>query len=74
MTLITTLQHFYVIYDSSNANSIMGLLDDSLDKAAHDALNPANIRTSTNKITSPDGEVLYLHELQVNAEGLASKV
>ena len=54
MTLITTLQHFYVIYDSSNANSIMGLLDDSLNKAAHDALNPANIRTSTNKISISD--------------------
>lgn len=71
---MTAAENFWVIYDSANGNSILGLLSESLDKDLHDSLNPDNIRISTNKISSPDGEVLYLHELQVNADGLASKV
>lgn len=72
--LITTADNFWVIYDSDNDNAILGLLSESLDKDLHDSLNPDNIRISTNKINSPDGDVLYLHELEVDSNGLATRV
>ena len=72
--LITTADNFWVIYDSDNDNGILGLLSESLDKDLHDSLNPDNIRISTNKINSPDGDVLYLHELDVDSNGLATRI
>ena len=74
MELITTASDSWVIYDSDNNNRIIGLLDGNADKDVHDSLNPDHLKISTNKIHSPDGEVLYLEELQVNNAGLASKV
>lgn len=71
--LITTADNFWVIYDSDNDNTIIGLLSESLDKDLHDSLNPDNIRISTNKINSPDGDVLYLHELEVDSNGYATR-
>ena len=72
--LITAVDKFWVIYDSDNDNVVVGLLKESLDKNLHDSLNPDNIRISTNKIDSPDGDVLYLHELEVDSNGLATRV
>jgi|ETNmetMinimDraft_35_1059890.scaffolds.fasta_scaffold152860_2 hypothetical protein len=71
--LVTTESDSWVIYDSDNSNEVIGLLDGDADKSAHDSLNPDNIRISTNKINSPNGDVLYLHELTVNSDGLASR-
>ena len=71
--LITTADKFWVIYDSDNDNVVVGLLMESLDKDLHDSLNPDNIRISTNKIDSPEGEVLYLHELEVDSNGYATR-
>jgi hypothetical protein len=73
MELITTASESWVIYDSNDSNTVIGLLSGSVDKNAHDSLNPDNIRISTNKINSPDGDVLYLHELTVNSDGLATR-
>lgn len=67
----TTENKFWVIYDSNNNNLVIGLLQESIDKIAHDNMNPDHIRISTNKIDSPEGDVLYLHELTVTSEGLA---
>ena len=50
------------------------MLDGAADREAHDALNPDNIKTSTNTINSPIGECLYLHDVQVDSEGLATRV
>ena len=50
------------------------MLDGAADKDAHDAMNPDHIKISTNTIKSPDGEVLYPHEVSVNSEGVAEKV
>ena len=72
--LITAADKFWVIYDSDNDNVVVGLLKESLDKNLHDSLNPDNIRISTNKRDSPDGDVLYLHELEVDSNGLATRV
>ena len=71
--LITVADKFWVVYDSDNNNAILGLLSESLDKDLHDSLNPDNIRISTNKIDSPEGEVLYLHELEVDSNGYATR-
>jgi hypothetical protein len=71
--LITAADKFWVIYDSDNNNAILGLLSESLDKDLHDSLNPDNIRISTNKIDSPEDEVLYLHELEVDSNGYATR-
>lgn len=71
--LITAADKFWVIYDSDNDNAIVGLLKESLDKDLHDSLNPDNIRISTNKIDSPEGDILYLHELQVDSKGHATR-
>jgi len=71
--LITAADKFWVIYDSDNDNVIVGLLKESLDKDLHDSLNPDNIRISTNKIDSPEGDILYLHELQVDSNGHATR-
>ena len=73
MELITTASDSWVIYDSNNSNRVIGLLDGNADKDVHDSLNPDNIKISTNKINSPDGDVLYLHELTVNSDGLATR-
>ena len=72
--LITAADKFWVLYDSNNDNVVVGLLTESLDKDLHDSLNPDNIRVSTNKIDSPDGDVLYLHELEVDSNGLATRI
>jgi hypothetical protein len=72
--LITAADKFWVIYDSDNDNVVVGLLMESLDKDLHDSSNPDNIRISTNKIDSPDGDILYLHELQVDSNGLATRI
>jgi hypothetical protein len=72
--LITTECDVWIIYDSNDSNKVIGMLDDSLDKDVHDSLNPDNIKISTNKLNSPAGEVLYLEQVQVNSDGLASKV
>ena len=72
--LITASDKFWVIYDSDNSNVVIGLLKESLDKDLHDSLNPDNIRISTNKIDSPDGDILYLHELRVDSNGLATRI
>ena len=74
MLLDTEEQDFYIIYDSDDNNRVVGMLDGAADREAHDALNPDNIKTSTNTINSPIGECLYLHEVQVDSEGLASRV
>jgi hypothetical protein len=71
--LITAADKFWVIYDSDNNNAILGLLSESLDKDLHDSLNPDNIRISTNKIDSPEDEVLYLHELEVDSNGYTTR-
>ena len=71
--LITAADKFWVIYDSDNDIVIVGLLKESLDKDLHDSLNPDNIRISTNKIDSPEGDILYLHELQVDSNGHATR-
>jgi hypothetical protein len=71
--LITVADKFWVVYDSDNNNAILGLLSESLDKDLHDSLNPDNIRISTNKIDSPEDEVLYLHELEVDSNGYATR-
>lgn len=72
--LITTGCNVWIIYDSNDSNKVIGMLDDSLDKDVHDSLNPDNIKISTNKLNSPEGEVLYIEQIQVNSDGLASKV
>ena len=72
--LITAADKFWVIYDSDNNNVIVGLLKESLDKDLHDSLNPDNIRISTNKIDSPEGDILYLHELEVDSNGHATRI
>ena len=72
--LITTECDVWIIYDSNDSNKVLGMLDDSLDKDVHDSLNPDNIKISTNKLNSPEGEVLYIEQIQVNSDGLASKV
>ena len=72
--LITAADKFWVMYDSDNDNVVVGLLTESLDKDLHNSLNPDNIRISTNKIDSPDGDTLYLHELQVDSNGLATRI
>jgi len=72
--LITAADKFWAIYDSNNDNVVVGLLMESLDKDLHDSLNPDNIKISTNKIDSPDGDILYLHELEVDSNGLATRV
>ena len=74
MSLITEEQDFYIIYDSNDNNWVVGMLDGAADKDAHDAMNPDHIKISTNTINSPDGEVLYPHEVSVNSEGVAEKV
>ena len=72
--LITTECDVWIIYDSNDSNKVIGMLDGSQDKDVHDSLNPDNIKISTNKLNSPEGEVLYLEQIQVNSDGLASKV
>tara|TARA_A100001011_G_scaffold350798_1_gene390346 strand:+ start:363 stop:587 length:225 start_codon:yes stop_codon:yes gene_type:complete len=74
MLLDTREQDFYIIYDSNDNNKVVGMLDSEADKDAHDALNPNHIKISTNTINSPIGECLYLHEVQVDSEGLATRV
>ena len=72
--LITAKEKFYIIYDSDNNNKVVGMLNENMDKAVHDAGNPDNIKISSNVLESPEGEVLYLNEVQVNSEGIASRV
>ena len=50
------------------------MLSGSMDPDEHDALNPDNIKTSKNTVESPEGEILYLHELQVDSDGTASRI
>jgi hypothetical protein len=73
--IIITADEFWVIYDSNNDNLVEGLLH-SLDEDLHPEFinRPSNIKVSTNKIVRPDGDVLYLHDLQVDSNGLATKV
>ena len=68
------LEYFYVIYDSDDNNRVVGMLSGSMDPDEHDALNPDNIKISTNTVESPAGEILYLHELQVDSDGTASRI
>ena len=72
--LITTECNVWIIYDSNDNNKVIGMLDESQDKDIHDSLNPDNIKISTNTLNSPEGELLYLEQIQVNSNGLASKV
>ena len=74
MLLDTREQDFSIIYDSNDNNKVVGMLDSEADKDAHDALNPNHIKISTNTVNSPLGSCLYLHEVQVNSDGTASKV
>ena len=74
MLLDTREQDFYIIYDSDDNNRVVGMLNSNLDKDAHDALNPDHIKISSNTIESPEGQVLYPNQVQVNSEGVASKI
>ena len=75
MEQIITADEFWVIYDSNNDNLVEGLLH-SLDEDLHPEFinRPSNIRVSTNKIVRPNGDVLYLHDLQVDSNGLATRI
>ena len=74
--IIITADEFWVIYDSDNDNLVEGLLTQSLDEDLHPEFinRPSNIRVSTNKIVRPNGDVLYLHDLQVDSNGLATRI
>ena len=72
--LFTEKENLYIIYDSNDNNRVVGMLNSNLDKDAHDALNPDHIRISSNTIESPEGQVLYPNQVQVNSEGVASKI
>ena len=72
--LITAECNVWIIYDSNDNNKVIGMLDESADKTVHDSLNPSNIRTSTNTISSPDGDVLYLEQISVDSNGLAARI
>ena len=72
--IVTTECNVWIIYDSNDSNKVIGMLDESQDKDVHDSLNPDNIKISTNTLNSPEGEVLYLEQVQVNSDGLASKI
>lgn len=72
--LITTEQNIKVVYDTNDNNKVVGLLDASIDSAAHEAISPAGIKVSTNSINSPDGDVLYLEQISVDSNGLATRI
>ena len=72
--LITTEQNIKAVYDTNDNNKVVGLLEASINSAAHEAISPAGIKVSTNSINSPDGDVLYLDQIQVNSEGFATRV
>lgn len=72
--LITENQNIKVVYDTNDNNRVIGLLDASVDSAAHEALSAEGVRVSTNYINSPDGDVLYLDQIQVNTDGVATRV
>jgi len=71
--LITTEQSIKVVYDTTDNNKVVGLLDASINSAAHEAISPAGIKVSTNSINSPDGDVLYLEQISVDSNGLATR-
>ena len=74
MNLVTINEDIKVVYDTNNNNAIVGLLNGSVDSAAHEAISAPGVRVSVNTINSPDGEVLYLDQVQVNDAGIASKI
>ena len=72
--IITENQNIKVVYDTNDNNRVIGLLDASVDSAAHEAISAEGVRVSTNYINSPDDDVLYLDQIQVSAEGVATRV
>ena len=72
--LITTEQNIKVVYDTNDNNKVVGLLDASINSSEHEAISPTGIKVSTNSINSPDGDVLYLEQIVVDSNGLATRV
>ena len=72
--LITTEQNIKAVYDTNDNNKVVGLLEASINSAAHEAISPAGIKVSTNSINSADGDVLYLEQISVDSNGLATRV
>ena len=72
--LITTEQNIKAVYDTNDNNKVVGLLDGSINSAAHEAISPTGIKVSTNSINSADGDVLYLEQISVDSNGLATRV
>ena len=72
--LETKEENLYIIYDSTKDNAIVVFLSDDFDPVEHDSRNPEHIKISKNTINSPEGTVLYGHEVQVNSKGTASRV